>query len=586
MAKLLFEPPCPNPSMKLGSFEREGILGKIPVGAYVRCSTDMQDHSIEDQSKAILRYAEVNGFEVTEWFKDEGTSGRFSWRPEFQRLVRLVEAHRVPFSTLLVYDVSRWGRFEDLDEAAFWEFYLKRNGISVVYTNESFKDDGSFEGSILKTLSRLEAKKRSEDQSRIVTERSRMNAERGYSSGGSAPFGYKRLLVDEKGLPIRVLEPGEHKVEKKQRVAFTLGDPQEVAIVKRIFELYANRRYGERRIVELLNKESIPSPGGGYWSLGTLHAVLCRPAYYGARVYYRQNQKRFRERKSGPYWYPREEWVIKENAHPAIISKAIFEKAQEIKRERTLHRGGGRGYQSTYLLTKLIRCLRCGHHYQGTCLIGSGGRRYHYYEDGGWMMKGSSVCTRFRIPRDGKPYRRRTVIGIEDFVLDHIRGKIRRTDIRDRMKSKLKEKLARFEDEVPDRLKEIDKTIRATDAKIDHLLDAIEVSGLTESLRGRLGQRHSEKEKLLKEREGLIERRKQKPDVDAVVADIISYLADFESVLECGTPGERKAVVRSFVQRIEVDPLEKKAICYFYKLPKIESEVCVSPVPEVGVEPT
>ena len=82
---------------------------KIAVG-YVRCSTDMQDDSTEQQKKAIEIWAKGNGYAIIEWFEDEGKSGTsFDKRPGFMRMVKRIESS-TNFEYVLVYDESRWGR--------------------------------------------------------------------------------------------------------------------------------------------------------------------------------------------------------------------------------------------------------------------------------------------------------------------------------------------------------------------------------------------------------------------------------------------------------------------------------------------
>jgi DNA invertase Pin-like site-specific DNA recombinase len=63
-----------------------------------------------------------------------------------------VEPSGPNFTSLLVYDVSRWGRFQDVDESAHYEYVLKRAGIRVHYCAEQFENDGSMSSSVLKTL--------------------------------------------------------------------------------------------------------------------------------------------------------------------------------------------------------------------------------------------------------------------------------------------------------------------------------------------------------------------------------------------------------------------------------------------------
>ena len=84
------------------------------AAGYVRCSTDMQDQSIEDQKKAIAAFAQREGITVVRWYEDEDSSGTsITRRRGFQTLKSLVDQKRHDFSTILIYDVTRWGRFPD-----------------------------------------------------------------------------------------------------------------------------------------------------------------------------------------------------------------------------------------------------------------------------------------------------------------------------------------------------------------------------------------------------------------------------------------------------------------------------------------
>ena len=92
--------------------------------AYLRCSTNMQDQSIPDQRKAILDFAETHGYKVVDCFIDEGISGvSVDKRDSFNRLMKTVENADKSIEYILVYDISRWGRFPDSDESAYWEYH-------------------------------------------------------------------------------------------------------------------------------------------------------------------------------------------------------------------------------------------------------------------------------------------------------------------------------------------------------------------------------------------------------------------------------------------------------------------------------
>src|SRR6476620_928615 len=88
----------------------------IPVAQYVRMSTEMQKYSTANQEAAIARFADSHGMQVIRTYRDDGKSGlRMRGRTGLQALMRDVHDEPLAFSAILVYDVSRWGRFQNPD---------------------------------------------------------------------------------------------------------------------------------------------------------------------------------------------------------------------------------------------------------------------------------------------------------------------------------------------------------------------------------------------------------------------------------------------------------------------------------------
>ncbi len=130
----------------------------IPAAQYVRMSTEDQQYSIANQKAAIQAYAEKHGFVVTSTYSDAGKSGvEIKYRKELRRLLSDVMSGQAQYKAILVYDVSRWGRFQDVDEAAHYEFLCKSAGVPVRYCAEQFDNDGSLPSSILKAMKRTMA---------------------------------------------------------------------------------------------------------------------------------------------------------------------------------------------------------------------------------------------------------------------------------------------------------------------------------------------------------------------------------------------------------------------------------------------
>jgi len=129
----------------------------LPLRAaqYVRMSTEHQQYSPENQLEVIRQYAASHQMEIVREYSDHGRSGlNIAGREGLNTLMTDVEGKQADFSALLVYDVSRWGRFQDVDESAYYEYVLKRAGIRVHYCAEQFENDGSMSSSVLKTLKR------------------------------------------------------------------------------------------------------------------------------------------------------------------------------------------------------------------------------------------------------------------------------------------------------------------------------------------------------------------------------------------------------------------------------------------------
>ncbi|MEL6315534.1 MAG: recombinase family protein, partial [Pseudomonadota bacterium] len=107
-------------------------------------STEHQNYSTENQSDAIAHYAVQRGIEIVRTYSDEGKSGlRIHGRDGLKQLIDDIQSSRADYEVVLVYDISRWGRFQDADESAYYEYICKRAGISVIYCTEQFENDGS-----------------------------------------------------------------------------------------------------------------------------------------------------------------------------------------------------------------------------------------------------------------------------------------------------------------------------------------------------------------------------------------------------------------------------------------------------------
>lgn len=319
----------------------------VRAAAYVRMSTEPQTFSIENQMERITAFADRRGFEIVRVYEDAARSGlTVDGREALQRLLSDVTSGTTDFDAILVYDVSRWGRFQDADEGAYHEHLCRRAGITVHYCAEQFDNDGSIGSTLLKAVKRVMAGEYSRELSVKVFAGQCRLIERGYRQGGMAGFGLRRLLVDEHGAAKRELGLGERKSLQTDRVVLVPGPEIEVDAVRRMYRLFTTG-IREREIATLLNCEGIRTDLGRTWTRGSVHQVLTNPKYVGDNVYNRVSNKLRQKRVvNAP-----EMWVVAKEAFPPIVDLDLFVRSKEIVEERS------RRYEDADLLVLLAELL-------------------------------------------------------------------------------------------------------------------------------------------------------------------------------------------------------------------------------------
>jgi DNA invertase Pin-like site-specific DNA recombinase len=291
---------------------------------YLRMSTEHQQYSIDNQADAISRYAREHNMEIVRTYSDSGKSGlTIQHRPGLRQLIADVEGGSPGYAAILVYDVSRWGRFQDVDESAYYEYQCRRAKIALHYCVEPFSNDGSAWEALVKTLKRTMAAEYSRELSaKVFAGQSRLT-ELGFRQGGTAGYGLRRLLVDQGRKPKAVLRRGEEKSIATDRVVLIPGPEEEIAIVKEVFHLYAEQRWRPVEIAEMLNRRGTLGEGGRPWTRHIIRRMVTNPKYVGANVTNRQSTKLKTRRVTNPP----EMWVRKDNAFQALVEPELYSKA-------------------------------------------------------------------------------------------------------------------------------------------------------------------------------------------------------------------------------------------------------------------
>ena len=256
---------------------------KVRAVAYYRHSAqDRQENSIPIQRDQVREWADQHGVEIIKEFSDHGKSGLNSeGRPAFNEMMDEWVTKRTDFEYILCLDVSRWGRFQDIDLSAQFSAICKKNNKQVIYTTigKPREDDPLYP--VYVQFERFRAAQYSRELSDKVWRGCVKIAEQGYWAGGSPPYGLQRLLLDEKREPLHVLDQGQRKGIQNQRVTLVEGLPEEVAIVRRIFHEFVDLEYSEYLIAEGLNNDAISSPSRRRWGAGSVLARLRNERYAG-----------------------------------------------------------------------------------------------------------------------------------------------------------------------------------------------------------------------------------------------------------------------------------------------------------------
>lgn len=293
--------------------------------AYLRRSKPQEPHApLADQRAAIEAYADMQDYEIIRWFVDRGTGLNAKSRPHFRELIQEAQKKERDFSCVLVYDTSRWGRFQDIDEGAYYEYLLKRQGVSVIMVLE---DGGApAHKHVVRAVQRALAAEYSRRLSRATHEARKAVTRMGYWAGGLRPFAMQGVVVTADGRVVKKLAKGERKQHGgKYRLILEPGHPDEVKLVKDIFHMYVHSGIPIERIADWIRKERPPGSGRRSWWSPSVSAILRNRVYVGDLVMgkkvYHLGEKPKAARPS--------DWIVKKRAFKGMVPQKVFDMAQE-----------------------------------------------------------------------------------------------------------------------------------------------------------------------------------------------------------------------------------------------------------------
>ncbi len=480
-----------------------------PAALYARVSSDRQDVdlSVAAQLRALRNYAAQHGYVVAREYVDEAESGRVADRPEFRKLLDAGGRPQAPFQVILVWKFSRFTRKRE--HAVAFKAMLRRKGIRVVSITEHADDSPT--GKLMEAIIESVDEFYSENLAQEVTRGMREAAARGFFLGSRAPFGYRRIKVSDGA---------------KERPTLEV-DPAAAPVVKDIFQR-SLRGHGLKEICKALNDRGLTNRGKR-WRKNALHYLLTNEAYTGTAVWGRTTTG---TQAPDPVRVP-EAW-------PALVSQELFAQVQRALKERAPAVQRPARVGSTFLLSGLLRCGMCGKAYVGQ---GAKSGQFAYYVCGTLQREGAGTCTAryLNAPK------------VEAFVVDTIKARILNDATITELVTLVAEEIDAVAGEVAGRQATIEAELADVSSRLERLYEALETSALTlEALSPRILALRHRQDQLAAAREAAEHQLAQRKVELPGTAEITGYVADFRALLQRGTFPDRKALLRNFVQGIEV----------------------------------
>ena len=481
-----------------------------PAALYARVSSDRQDVdlSVAAQMRALRDYAKANGYSVAREYVDEAESGRIADRPQFRKMIDEGGKAAAPFEVILVWKFSRFTRKRE--HAVAFKSMLRRKGIRVVSITEHADDSPT--GKLMEAIIESVDEFYSENLATEVVRGMREAASRGFFLGSKAPFGYTRIKVSD-GV--------------KDRPTLEV-DPVAAPIVKEMFES-SRRGYGLMEICKELNGRGITHKGRR-WQKNVVHYLLTNEAYTGTAVW----GVKSKDEKAG-------EPVRVENAWPALVSRETFDAVQQGLHERAPAKQRPGRVGSQYLLSGLLRCGVCGKPYSAQ---GAKSGQFAYYVCSSLFREGAGACSNGRYLNASK---------VEDLVIEKVRERILTEETITELVTLVAEEIDNIAGEMNGRLTAINSELSDVDSRLENLYQALETKQLPlEVLSPRILALKSRQDQLTAAREEAEDQLEQRRAELPTSKEIKGYVADFRELFQEGTFPERKALIRNFVQGIEI----------------------------------
>ena len=321
---------------------------------YMRLSKDddgtSESASIMTQRKMLRSYAADNGYLVFDEYVDDGWSGTNFDRPDFKRMIADIEAGKV--NLVLTKDLSRLGR-DYIAAGQYTEIYFPSKGVRYIAINDGYDSDSPYTdiAPFKNVINEMYAR----DTSKKIRSAFTTKMRDGAYIAAFAPYGYQKDPADKNHLVV---------------------DTQSGEIVKQIFRLAANGAL-PIEIARTLNAQGTPSPAvyrcmthegldvNQYsqrqeWTSATITKMLRNVVYLGHTAQGKTTRVSFKSHLTVSN--PRDEWIVVENTHEALVDAETFDLVRRRSALRTCEKKGA----FYNLFSGIAKCADCGKNMSAT----------------------------------------------------------------------------------------------------------------------------------------------------------------------------------------------------------------------------
>ena len=329
-------------------------VGQYPnkiTALYERLSLDDDQvgdsNSIVNQKKYLESYAEQRGYTNIQHYTDDGWSGGNFNRPAWKQLEADIEAGKV--AHVIVKDMSRIGR-DYLQTGFYTEVFFREHGVHfiAIANNVDSDDQNSNEfAPFLNIMNEWYLRDLSRKQRTAI----RVKGESGKPTTNCAIYGYKKMPGDKYSWYID--EEAAEVVRRIFRLTIEGKGPYDIARILYDDKVETPAVYlGKQKKGVWKSKEEFPNPYN--WSGYIVGQILSKPEYMGHTVNFRSHKQSYEDKN--PVMNPKEDWMIFENTHEAIVDKETWELAQKLRKTPRRHDTLGEANP----LTGLLFCADCG----------------------------------------------------------------------------------------------------------------------------------------------------------------------------------------------------------------------------------